>query len=115
MQIGELSRRTGVSIRMLRYYEQQGLLRPRRPPSGYRDYGDADESMARNVRQLQSCGLKLSVVKRLLPCLLPDRAGFRPCAIAIASLQAELREIDERIACLRASREILAEVLADAN
>lgn len=40
MRIGELARRTGVSERMLRYYEQEGLLRPARTTSGYRDYGE---------------------------------------------------------------------------
>lgn len=115
MQIGELSRRTGISIRMLRYYEQQGLLRPRRMPSGYRDYGDAEESVARNVRQLHASGLKLSVIKPLLPCLRHDRAGLRPCAMAVATLQSELGEIDERIACLRASRDILGAILAQAD
>ena len=33
MQIGELSARTGASVRMLRYYEEQGLLEPRRTRS----------------------------------------------------------------------------------
>jgi hypothetical protein len=42
VRIGELSRRTRVSERLLRYYEEQGLLRPGRRPSGYREYGDAD-------------------------------------------------------------------------
>ena len=34
MKIGELSRRSGVSIRMLRYYETEGLLKPKRTASG---------------------------------------------------------------------------------
>ncbi|MEU6192280.1 MerR family DNA-binding transcriptional regulator [Streptomyces sp. NPDC047061] len=38
MKIGELSHRTGVSTRLLRYYEQQGLLHPSRLPNGYRDF-----------------------------------------------------------------------------
>jgi DNA-binding transcriptional MerR regulator len=37
VRISEVSRRTGVSIRSLRYYEQQGLLCPRRLENGYRD------------------------------------------------------------------------------
>ena len=38
MQIGELSARTGASVRMLRYYEEHGLLEPERTESGYRVY-----------------------------------------------------------------------------
>jgi len=42
VQIGELSARTGASVRMLRYYEEQGLLEPRRTGSGYRTYAESD-------------------------------------------------------------------------
>jgi len=40
MRIGELAKRTGVPPRMLRYYEEQGLITPQRLDNGYRDYGD---------------------------------------------------------------------------
>ena len=114
MRIGELARRTGISVRMLRYYEQQGLLHPRRTPSGYRDYAAADVSLARQLAQLHASGLKLGVIRPLLPCLRNDRAGFRPCPAAIASLRAELAAIDERLAGLRASRALIVELLAGA-
>ena len=42
MRIGELSRRTGVPERLLRYYEEQDLLHPQRLPSGYREYTEED-------------------------------------------------------------------------
>ena len=38
MKIGELSERTNVPTRMLRYYEEQGLLSSERRSNGYRDY-----------------------------------------------------------------------------
>ena len=52
MRIGELSRRTGVNERLLRYYEQQGLLRPERLPSGYRAYRASDVAVVRRIRAL---------------------------------------------------------------
>lgn len=115
MRIGELSRQSGISVRMLRYYEQQGLLRPRRTPSGYRDYDDADARLAGDLAQLHAAGLKLSVIAPLLPCLRGDGAGFRPCAAVLASLRGELRAIDERIAALCASRALISGLLEAAD
>ena len=115
MQIGELSQRTGVSVRMLRYYEAEGLLQPQRRESGYRDYGSAEEVLVRRIRQLQESGLRLSVIKPLLPCLRRDRQGFTPCAKALTALQREINELDVRIAHLNSSRNILAGYLDEAN
>jgi MerR-like DNA binding protein len=42
MRIGEMVRRTGVNERLLRYYEEQGLLQPARLPQGYRAYRETD-------------------------------------------------------------------------
>ena len=57
MRIGELARRVGVAPRLLRYYEEQGLLRPRRTSSGYREYGEADVDVVHHVRTLLAAGL----------------------------------------------------------
>lgn len=108
MRIGELSRRTGVSVRMLRYYEQEGLLTPQRSASGYRDYGDAEEHLIGRIRLLKESGLKLSSIRKLMPCFRGDRSGFRPCAEVHATLQREIGELDDRIKRLRSIRRILA-------
>jgi len=52
VRIGELSRRTGVSVRLLRYYEEQGLLSPGRAGNGYREYRDGDVDVVRQIRTL---------------------------------------------------------------
>ena len=62
MRIGELCRRTGVSARMLRYYEAQGLLAPSRRPSGYRDYAEPDVSRVQHVRDLLAAGLSTATI-----------------------------------------------------
>lgn len=111
MQIGELSTRSGVSIRMLRYYEQQGLLQPRRRTSGYRDYDATDEQVAQRVRLLQASGLKLAAIKQVMPCLRDDQLRFRPCERAIDVLRREVADLDQRIETLAASRALLNTML----
>jgi len=108
MQIGELSRRSGISVRMLRYYEQQGLLQPARRESGYRDYGETELMLVRRIRMLGEAGLKLSTIKQLLPCVLNDRPEFQPCADLIATLRQEVGGLEERIRTLQSSRDILS-------
>ena len=63
MKIGELSRRTGVSVRMLRYYEAEGLLAPPRTDSGYRDYGPAEEETVRRIKMLGAAGMTLETIQ----------------------------------------------------
>jgi DNA-binding transcriptional MerR regulator len=108
MQIGELSRRTGVSVRMLRYYEEEGILQPARRDSGYRDYGRAEEQLVRRIRMFSDAGLKLDTIRTLLPCVLNDRPELELCDEVRATLAHEICGIEERIACLESSRDILA-------
>jgi DNA-binding transcriptional MerR regulator len=108
MQIGELSRRTGISVRMLRYYEEEGVLRPGRRESGYRDYGPAEEQLAKRIRMLSDAGLKLDAIRTLLPCVLSDLPELELCDEVRATLTREICDMDERIACLQSSREVLA-------
>lgn len=111
MKIGELSRRSGVSTRMLRYYEQEGLLQPNRRESGYRDYGETEEQLVRRIRMLSEAGLKLDTIRQLLPCVLSDRPDFEPCPKMLATLKHEIGVMEQRIACLQSSRRILADYL----
>ncbi|QKV18567.1 MerR family transcriptional regulator [Oricola thermophila] len=112
MQIGTLSKRTGVSVRMLRYYEQEGLLAPRRRPSGYRDYDKEDEDVVRRIRLLSEAGLKLDFIRRFLPCVRGDAPEFEPCSDLLAAMRREIDALDERIESLRESRRVLDGYLA---
>lgn len=113
MQIGELSRRTGISVRMLRYYEKEGVLAPGRRQSGYRDYDAADERIARRIRLLSETGLKLSTIKILLPCVRSDAPEFELCDQVRTTLEREIAGVDSQIARLRTSRRILAGYLGE--
>ncbi|MHA6758153.1 MerR family transcriptional regulator [Streptacidiphilus sp. PAMC 29251] len=111
MQIGELSRRSGVSVRMLRYYETEGLLNPARTPAGYRVYGDADAQAVGRIRMLSASGLTLDVIQELLPCVHGDAPDFDPCPVLRAGLRRQIATLDGKLAELSESRSLLVDYL----
>jgi DNA-binding transcriptional MerR regulator len=69
MKAGELARRTGVSARALRYYEERGLLHPGRAASGQRIYDEQDVDRVRFFQMMYAAGLNSSTIAALLPCI----------------------------------------------
>ena len=69
MRIGDLAARTGVSVRSLRYYEEQGLLASRRSPSGQRHYTEAEVDRVGFIQRLYTAGLSSRTIAELLPCV----------------------------------------------
>ncbi|RWZ67941.1 MerR family transcriptional regulator [Labedella populi] len=69
MRIGELSKKTGVASRMLRYYEEQGLISPTRLDNGYRDYQDYLIDRVGKIRGLVDSGIPSRIIVDILPCL----------------------------------------------
>ncbi|MEV4871825.1 MerR family transcriptional regulator [Streptomyces syringium] len=112
MRIGELSRRTGVSERLLRYYEEQGLLRPHRRPSGYREYRDEDIGTVRGIRTLLAAGLSTTTIGELLPCMVDDGRGLTPaCPEMLPDLYRERQRISDAVADLLAARGVLDSII----
>ncbi|GAA2997924.1 MerR family transcriptional regulator [Streptomyces fulvorobeus] len=115
MLIGELSRRTGVKARLLRYYEAQGLLDARREPNGYRDYDEDAVVTVSRVRALLEAGLSTEVIRSVLPCVRGEVRGapeFDWCADLRGILQGEVTAMDEHIESLRRTRTTLTGYLA---
>lgn len=117
MRIGELVRRTGVSHRLLRYYEERGLLRPTRDGgSGYREYGESDVATVLRIRRLLAAGLATGTIAEVLPCLRDDGERFTPtCPDLIGDLRSERARITGAIGDLRASRDMLDTVITAAE
>lgn len=109
MKIGEASRRSGVSARMIRHYEGIGLVpAAARRESGYRDYDERDVNSLRFIRRARDLGFGIEEIGRLL-ALWHDRgrASFEVKALALAraaELKRKARELDE----MRRSLEHLA-------
>lgn len=108
MLIGELSRRTGVSPRSLRYYESQGLLAAERGPNGYRVYDPDAVVTVRRIRALLDAGLPTAAIRSVLPCTRGDGSEFDWCADLRDALEQELETLDARLGELRRSRGRLA-------
>ncbi|MEE6282483.1 HEAT repeat domain-containing protein [Georgenia sunbinii] len=100
MLIGEVSRRSGVSTRMLRHYDSLGLVRPTgRTSGGYREYSDEDIRRIFHVESLRTLGLSLSEVQRAL-----DDPAFSPSALVgdlVAQTLRRLAREEELLARLR--------------
>ncbi|NDL59477.1 MerR family transcriptional regulator [Phytoactinopolyspora mesophila] len=79
MKIGELSQRTGVSVRALRYYEEKGALKPRRTPSGYRIFDDHAVRTVGQIQTLLSAGLGLDIISEILACMSDDSPMLDGC------------------------------------
>ncbi|EMD27587.1 hypothetical protein C791_1883 [Amycolatopsis azurea DSM 43854] len=115
IRIGELSRRSGVSHRLLRYYEEQGLLRPQRRPSGYREYPSSDVAVVRRIRGLLAAGLSTATISSVLPCIRDDGERLVPtCPDLIAQLRRERDRLDQAIEDLTTSRRALDTVISAA-
>lgn len=69
IRIGEVARGAGVSVRAVRYYEEQGLLTARRSPSGQRLYPRQAIENVRFFQQMYAAGLTSKNIAELLPCL----------------------------------------------
>jgi Cu(I)-responsive transcriptional regulator len=105
MNIGEASKATGISVKMLRYYEEIGLVRPAlRTYSGYRVYSGKDVATLRFIRRARDLGFQVKQIASLLD-LWQDgsrsSADVKALALGhVAELERRRREIDEMIATL---------------
>lgn len=105
MRIGELASRAGVSVRSLRYYEEQGLLSSTRSPSGQRQYAESDVAHVVFLQRLYSGGLSSRTILELLPCTYaPSEANSDA---AYERMVEERAKLDRHIEELRSTRDTL--------
>jgi len=107
MRIGELSKRTGVSIRSLRYYEEQGLIASSRRANGYRAFSPLAVEQVEAVKLYLHLGLTTEQIAGILQCVMVNKEAF--CAEVMPLYRAKLAEIDRQLLQLSQIRSNLVE------
>ncbi|MBB4124714.1 MerR family transcriptional regulator [Martelella radicis] len=106
--IGELSRRTGVKVPTIRYYEQSGLIVPaERSEGNQRRYGRDEEGRLAFIRHARDLGISLDAIRELLEL---SAHPERPCDRADAIAREHLAAVREKITRLKRLEAELARI-----
>jgi DNA-binding transcriptional MerR regulator len=108
IRIGEVARGAGVSVRAVRYYEEQGLLIAERSPSGQRLYRQDAIPRVRFFQQMFAAGLTSRRITELLPCWDSGHTDAEQRAM----LRAERDRIQPKVDDLQGALDRLDEVIA---
>ena len=115
MKINEVEARVGITKKNIRFYEEQGLLKPRRnSENGYRDYGEEEVAALRQIKLLRKLGLPLEEIRRMQSGVGTVADGMRR---HLVTLERERRNLEQSMELCRElkDREVrLADLDADA-
>ncbi len=103
MRIGELARRTGVSVRSLRYYEEQHLL-----PAVRRQYPESAVGRVELIQQLYAAGLSSKTILGIMPSMVMGEVT----PMLLDRLTDERDRIDQQIAGLTSTRDRLDAIIS---
>ena len=110
LSIGDLSARTSVSARSLRYYEEQGLLTPGRTAAGHRRFDVETVYRVLLIQRLFAAGLTSADIRPILPALLGAQEHDPSPLVA---LRTHRERLAHEIVRLRDTAEILDEVIEE--
>ncbi|USA46276.1 MerR family transcriptional regulator [Acinetobacter sp. C26M] len=111
MNLAKVAKLTQVSPRMLRYYENLGLVQPKRTANNYRDYSQKNIEDIHKIKILNDAGMNLKDIQVLLSCFdLADRR-FSLCSVVLSKLENELKQVDGQLSKLQRSHDLLKSFL----
>ena len=111
LKIGEVSKRSGIGIEALRFYEKSGLLdKPSRTYSGYRVYDEGVLERLAFIKRAQALGFSLDEIKRIVE---DARRGASPCDEVREIVRRRREELDARLRDLHQYRRELKHTLEE--
>ena len=111
LKIGEVSKRSGIGIEALRFYEKSGLLdKPSRTYSGYRVYGEEILERLAFIKRAQALGFSLDEIRQIVD---DARRGESPCDEVREIVRRRMEELDERLRELHRYRKELKATLEE--
>lgn len=113
VRIGELSERTGVKVRLLRYYEEQGLITSERNAGGQRVFAEEAVGRVGFVRLLLAANVPTRTIAEMMPCL--DAPSEETVDGAMGSLARERERLTAHIDELDRARGAIDALLRDAR
>ncbi|WP_231597804.1 MerR family transcriptional regulator [Synechococcus sp. CBW1002] len=109
LRIGEVARRTGLSVKTIRYYCDEGLLQPKaRSAAGYRLFDQENLAELTIIRALRAMDVSIPELAKILEV---RRAGVCNCSVLKDSIATRMASIDQRISELSAMKDELARLL----
>lgn len=99
MKINEVETKAGITKKNIRFYEEQGLLSPRRnAENGYREYGEEEVAILRQIKLLRKLGLPIEEIRQMQQGIHTVGDGMRRQLI---SLEREQRNLEQSMALCR--------------
>ncbi|SAK47571.1 MerR family transcriptional regulator [Caballeronia fortuita] len=112
LTIGQLSQRTGASVRSIRHYDEHGLLASVRASNGYRMFPEKAVTQVKQIQRMIATGFTIDDIRGFPDCMLLIE-GARSCD-QITDVQRErLEAIDRQIADLEKRRARLVKTLLE--
>lgn len=100
MKVGQLAKRTGLTVRTLHHYDEIGLLSPARTSSGYRRYDESDVARLNRIVALRQLGIPLEEIGRCLD----DAAYALPKVLRLRAVRLRSEIEEQRRLCRRLER-----------
>tara|TARA_B100001989_G_C24301883_1_gene346222 strand:+ start:155 stop:586 length:432 start_codon:yes stop_codon:yes gene_type:complete len=113
LQIGELSKQTGVAVSALRYYEEVNLLQPSyRNDSKYRFYLPSDVALVNFIKKSKGLGFTLEEIKSILN---ERDKGRSPCPVVRSLAKSKIKDLQKKVDELKKLEKELKNYIVEAS